>query len=342
MAHPEPRLAASYRQMAHRTRRGPSTWPGRALRAVGLGLNTSIRSPLSVPGIVAGALTREPKRRELTAVLALVLAACAISAGMPFMSASGGTGPTSSPTLESIEMALAETPTPTPTATPTTTPTATPTPTPTPTPTETPTPTPTPTPSPTPKPTKAPAKVRVYHFIAFGDSLTSGYNTPGPAWPTILDAKDVHLILQRNSGVPGDTTAQMRARLQHDVINYHPSYMIVMGGTNDLGQGVSEATIIANLRYIITTAKKNKIIPILLEIPPDSYSGMTAKIDSLNAQIVHLANSYRFTVVDINTPLRTSSGTIASKYTSDGLHFSAAGSQLVATTIWNKLRRIAL
>jgi acyl-CoA thioesterase-1 len=325
MAHPEPRLAVSNRQMAHRTRRGPLTWPGRALHAIGSGLGTAIRSPLSVPGAVADALTREPKRRELTAVLALVLAACAISAGIPVMSASGGTGQASSPpTLESIEMALAETPTPTPT------------------PTATPTPTPTPTPSPTPAPTKAPAKVRVYHFIAFGDSLTSGYNTPGPAWPTILDAKDVHLILQRNSGVPGDTTAQMRARLQRDVISYHPSYMLVMGGTNDLGHGVSDATIIANLRYIITTAKANKIIPILLEIPPDSYSGMTAKIDSLNAQIVHLANSYRFTVVDINTPLRTSSGTMASKYTSDGLHLSAAGSQLVATTIWNKLRRIGL
>lgn len=345
MAHPGPRHTLGNRNMAHRERRGVLTFPGRALGTLGSGLASAVRWPGSVPGTVAAAVSREPKRRELTAVLVLVLAACAVSAAIPLMSASGGSrDATSSASVGSFDVALADPPTATPAPTATPTSTATPTPTQTATPTATPTPPASPTPAPTKQATatKAPAKPRIYKFIALGDSLTSGYNTPGKPWPLIESGIDPRLSLLRNAGVPGDTTADMRARLARDVIAYHPSYVTILGGTNDLGDGISQATIIANLKYIVTTCKANKITPILIEVPPDSYSSMGKKIDSLNAAIVHLANTYKLIVIDINTPLRTSSGTIQAKYTSDGLHFSAAGAQVVAKTVYVRLRRSGL
>jgi lysophospholipase L1-like esterase len=259
------------------------------------------------------------------------------------MSANGRSGNPSIGSTDLASMAIALVESESPSATPTATPTETATPTPTPTPTESPTPTPTATASQTPKPTAAATKKhRVYPFVALGDSLTSGYNTPGPAWPTILDSKDPYLTLYNNAGVPGDTTADMVARLNRDVWVYKPNYVLVLGGTNDLGDGISQATTIANLRYVITQAKSHGVVPILINVPPDSYASMSSKIDALNAAIVHLANSYRLVVVDIHTPLSASNGAIQARYTSDGLHFSSLGAQVVANAIYNRVRRLGI
>ena len=338
MAHPDPRGAQLGRNMAHRNRRGIPAWPGRLVGAIGSGVATLIRAPGRLPGAIAGAMPKEARRRELTAVLALVLAACALSAGIPFWSANGRSGPSAASTeLASMAMALAGSEDPSPTATPTPTPTGTPTPTPTPSETAT----PTPTPSPTAKPTAAATKKhRVYGFVALGDSLTA-WPSDSP-WPSLLDARDPYLVLTRNAGVPGDTTADMRARLNGDVFALRPNYVFILGGTNDLGHSISQATTIANLRYIITQSIAHHVVPIMINVPPDSITSMAPKIDALNAAIVHLANSYRVVVVDIHTPLSSSSGTYQTRYTSDGLHFSTLGASLVANAIYSRVRRLGI
>jgi lysophospholipase L1-like esterase len=66
---------------------------------------------------------------------------------------------------------------------------------------------------------------------------------------------------------------------------------------------------------------------------------MAAEIDALNAAIVQLGNAYRLIVIDIHTPLSTSTGVYQSQYTSDGMHFSGLGAQLVANTIYNRIHR---
>jgi lysophospholipase L1-like esterase len=337
MAHPDPKVGHLGRDMAHRDRRGPLSRPGRFLRSIGSGISAVIAAPRSIPGAISGALPKEPKRRELTAILALVLAACAVSAGIPVMAANGRSGDSPEATASSSSMAIAAEESATPTATPTPTPTPTESPTPSPTATPTPTATPSPTAKPTPAPTK---KHRIYPFVALGDSLTA-WPTDGP-WPTLLDSKDPYLVLYHNAGVPGDTTADMRARVGSDVLSYQPNYVFILGGTNDLGHDISQATTIANLRSIITQAMAKHIVPIVINVPPDSYSGMASKIDSLNAAIVHLANSYKVVVIDIHTPLSNTNGTIQSRYTVDGLHFSAAGVSVVVNAIYNRVRRLGI
>ena len=264
-------------------------------------------------------------------MLALLLAATAISASLP----GGWTDPPKpSPSAD----VMAEVGTPNQTSTDTPSPVAT---------SPDPTlpsldPTPTDSPSSSPAPKKAPAKAtpRTYTFVALGDSLTSGYNDPGPAWPDRLDAEDANLRLVNNAGVPGDLTSGMLSRLDRDVFAYNPGVMFLLGGTNDLGHYVSSTTIIANLRAIVVKAKARGIKVFLITVPPNSSSVMTARIDSLNADIQHLANTYALYLIDIHTPLSASNGLIASKYTVDGLHFNGAGAQLVANTIYNRIHRL--
>ncbi|MGZ6315078.1 MAG: SGNH/GDSL hydrolase family protein [Candidatus Limnocylindrales bacterium] len=284
-------------------------------------------------------LGREPHRRELAAVLVLLLIACTLSASLPGAWAAhpGSFTPSAQPVANLDPSGPADyflepagNPSPTPTDVPTYT---------VPPlsegsaeigPTEAPTTTPTKAP-----PTKPPPSKK-YTFVALGDSLTYGYGDPGPAWPVRLDAKDAQLTLVHNAGVSGDTTAGMRARLNSDVFAYKPDMLFVMGGTNDIGHEINISTTIGNLKAIIVSARAKGIRVILMTIPPTSYPHMTDSIDTLNAQIIYVGNIYGLVVADIHTPLSAPGGLYNPKYTSDGLHFSTLGTQVVANTIFNR------
>jgi lysophospholipase L1-like esterase len=284
------------------------------------------------PGAAAGKLSGESRRREALAVIMLVAVAMVISVSGP-MARAGAAPPasdqivdvsadqTENPSADPID---AMQPTPEPTADPTDSPTQ--------------GPAATRRPAPTKKPAPKPITVRT--FVALGDSLTA-WPATNP-WPSRLDAQDPYLRLVKNAGVPGNTTGQMRSRFTSDVLHYHPGVVFVLGGTNDLGFGVSPSTTIANLRAIVLAAKANHIIPILVLVPPDSYTNMASRIDYLNNLIINLANSQRVVYVDIHTPLSNTSGTYQSRYTVDGLHFSNLGAQLVANTIRTRIRRMGL
>jgi lysophospholipase L1-like esterase len=66
---------------------------------------------------------------------------------------------------------------------------------------------------------------------------------------------------------------------------------------------------------------------------------MAADIDALNAAITNLGNAYKLIVIDIHTPLSTSTGVYAPMYTVDGLHFSDLGAQTVANTVYARIHR---
>ncbi len=319
--------------MAHPVRLNPL----RSFASAVVGALPNERDP-GVWGIVGRlwrrVVPRDERRRELAAVLALLLMAGAVSASLP----GGWTSPSSpahSPSGQFIAAANASGATPTPSVA-SSLPTATIEPTPSP----SPSPTLPPSPKPVPVPTKRPAPAKVYTFVTMGDSLTSGYRDPGPAWPVRLDTMDANLKLLNNAGVPGDTTADMRARFDREVLAYKPNVVFILGGTNDLGYKVSQATTIANLRAMVVAAKAKGIRVFLMTIPPDSYTGMSPQIDSLNAAITRLANAYSVVVVDIHAPLSTSTGVYVRKYTSDGLHFSSLGAATVASATYSRVHRL--
>jgi lysophospholipase L1-like esterase len=321
MAYPDPRLARTSRQMARPMRH-------RWLRRVGRFFGGLV--PMGRVPSLGGAPSGPSRARDLAVVLSLLLVATALTASLP-----GGSTGSPTPSPSSSLVAALTTPDPTATETPTATPA------------EDPTATPTDTPSPTPTatPTKATAKPkptpRVYSFVALGDSLTSGYNNPGPAWPSRLDGEDANLSLAHNAGIPGDTTAGMLARLDRDVFAYDPGVLFVLGGTNDIGHYSNYSTILANLKAIIVKAQAKKIKVFLITVPPNSSSSMRDSIDTLNAYLQHLANTYKIYLIDIHTPLTSSSnGLILAKYTVDGLHFNDAGAQVVANTIYNRIHRL--
>jgi lysophospholipase L1-like esterase len=329
MAHFSPKVIQTKRRMAHPVRRGPIA----SLRNAFTGLLPIDNAPGHSGGFIDSSgqySTTRRRRREFAVVLALIVVAAVVSASLP-----GGWARSESPsssarfaanqdTVDPTDLASLTSEDPSPSDSPSVVPS--------------PSESASPTATPTAAPKKTPTPPQVYNFVALGDSLTAWPATD--PWPTRVDVEDARLHLVHNAGVPGDRVVDMLARLNKDVFAYNPSVLLILGGTNDIGKGYSQATAIANMKSIIIAAKARKIRVYLITIPPDSYSSMAGHIDSYNAALTNLGNAYRIVVINIHDVLSTSTGVYQKQYTVDGVHFTSLGAQVVADVIYARLHHL--
>lgn len=88
------------------------------------------------------------------------------------------------------------------------------------------------------------------NLICFGDSLTAGTGAaPGASYPDHLARLAGRPVI--NAGVPGDTTASARERLERDVLARSPRVVCITLGGNDLKNGVPREEAFANLEAIV-------------------------------------------------------------------------------------------
>jgi lysophospholipase L1-like esterase len=105
----------------------------------------------------------------------------------------------------------------------------------------------------------------------------------------------------------------MLARFQKDVIDLTPEAVVIMGGTNDLAQGVTKEDIVANIASMAQMATDAGIKVVLCSVTPcdDSYSRLSnpktkgAHIVTLNGMIKSLADSNGYTYCDYWSSLVT-------------------------------------
>ena len=193
--------------------------------------------------------------------------------------------------------------------------------------------------------------------VLFGDSITdvnggprldgsieSNYPNGYWTWASIFCRKQLRLIV--NSGVSGNNTTNMLARIKADVLDYKPDIVVVFGGVNDCS-GVSSsgtritavATAIANLAAIYSALEINGIIAVAVPIWPVSsfvISSTHARqaMSEINLWIRQQATTRKNVVLaDMgasfgdrstnNEILYTNNG--HPDYTTDGLHPGASG-----------------
>ena len=114
-----------------------------------------------------------------------------------------------------------------------------------------------------------PAAAAPRTILAFGDSLTAGYQLrPGEGFAPQLEkalrakGRDVRVV---NGGVSGDTTAQGRARIGWGQagMKVKPDLVIIELGANDMLRGQSPALAKANLDAIIKDFRKRNVRVVL-------------------------------------------------------------------------------
>lgn len=171
------------------------------------------------------------------------------------------------------------------------------------------------------------------HLVIMGDSELASYpgNSPYIMGGYLKSTQSVWFELQHNLGIElqdmafsGQTTTQIAARFNTDVVLKQPRYCILGGGINDLTSSVSPSTVIANYTSMLSAAQTAGIQVILTGLMPyDTDTSLYANIKSVNDQLKTLAVTYGAWFCDIAPVMGDVNGvwfTWKSGYSSDGLH----------------------
>ena len=193
--------------------------------------------------------------------------------------------------------------------------------------------------------------------VAFGNSLTAGYQSPtsGSPLPKMTPYTDnlkkmIDTALEKinklnllnvifyNKGVSGELTGDMLRRLDSDVLSVKPSYAIILGGSNDIGWSIETEEIMDNLTQMYEKASSVGIEVIACTIP--SIIGPETLIKprlKLNEMIQDYSFDNEIVCVDLFTSTITAgTNKLDKKYSSDGLHLNTAGYAKMAETFFEQ------
>lgn len=192
-------------------------------------------------------------------------------------------------------------------------------------------------------------------IICFGDSLTAGFQSPTRDNPTgretpygqFLQSYLSDVVEVRTSGICGELTDEMVMRYRRDVLDHQPSYVPILGGTNDLGWNASPSEIMHNLVTMYEQTLAMGSVPIPVTVPSlrvEDGPGGTAgqewiaehldRRDRLNGLIQEYAGSNGIACVDLfAATVDPQSGQLAELYSNDGIHLTTAGYRLFAECV---------
>lgn len=169
------------------------------------------------------------------------------------------------------------------------------------------------------------ANASVPKIVFIGDSITFYWRERGRAFERRS---------RLNKGVSGQTTGEMLARFDRDVLSLRPCAVHIMGGINDIAgvKGViSLAQTEANIAEMVRRAKMARVKVVLAAVPPvgpltwSPNAHWTKPIQQLNAWMRSFAAQQRIAFVRYDTVLDDGSGATAPGLSVDGLHPSPAG-----------------
>jgi len=156
-------------------------------------------------------------------------------------------------------------------------------------------------------------------IAAIGDSITWGYPY-GRSWTHLLEAS-LNISIY-NAGLNGDTLEGMYARMESVIEESSPDFCIVMGGTNDVWQGLTSDAMIRDAEKIRQVLKENEI-EIIWGIPaPIVESYMNETLEVLRDWMRKSSSQY----IPFDRAFYTNDK-LETKYLPDGVHPSDAGYQ---------------
>jgi lysophospholipase L1-like esterase len=160
-------------------------------------------------------------------------------------------------------------------------------------------------------------------IVFVGDSITEG-------WATLEQDFAGLGVKVVNRGIGGDTTPNLLYRLQADVLDLHPRAMVVLIGTNDLGQHTGAEDIADNLRVFHQRVRAAyPAIPVAwcFVMPRKGDDTYPDRIKALNTLIAAIAAQDRgVTLCDTFSPLALPDGSSNPEdFVPDRLHLNPAG-----------------
>jgi lysophospholipase L1-like esterase len=180
-----------------------------------------------------------------------------------------------------------------------------------------------------------------HRVVFFGDSITYQWDLSEsfPGEPYL------------NRGLGGQTTSQMVLRFRQDVLDLHPASVIIMGGTNDMGDTSSAPMQLAvtenNLQTMADLAIANHVHPVFESVlPVNNYTKPIAisalrtpqNIVELNKWLQDYCAKHGYTYIDYHNAMVASNGMMRRELSYDGIHPNAAGYKVMASILKDELR----
>lgn len=177
--------------------------------------------------------------------------------------------------------------------------------------------------------------------VFMGNSITIGWLQTHPEF-----FKNKPYI---NRGISGQTTPQMLVRFRADVVDLDASAVVLLAGTNDIAGNTGPVTlemILDNIKSITEIAQANDIKVILCSVlPAFDYPwrpglAPNVKIPKLNKMIKRYAEESGAYYLDYFTALEDGNNGMIKEYTTDGVHLTLEGYQVMEPLVENALQKV--
>jgi acyl-CoA thioesterase-1 len=197
------------------------------------------------------------------------------------------------------------------------------------------------------------------HIVCFGDSLTAGFQSPTADNPQATETPYGRFLQEligssvrvSVSGICGELTGEMVMRFRSAVLNYQPTHVVILGGTNDLGWNAAPADIMRNLLKMYELAAAAGIKPVPVTVPSirvgedlcseEGRRWFAEHLDrrrQLNGLILRYAELKRLAAVDLfAATAEPETQQLSAGYSNDGLHLTTAGYRLFAERLYQEV-----
>lgn len=185
--------------------------------------------------------------------------------------------------------------------------------------------------------------------VCIGDSLTYGYGIDQKqSW--FESVKTYYNVEFINVGIPGNTSVEMKARFEADVISKNPTHVLIMGGSNDVMLQWAVEDTINHLCDMANCAKQHGVIPIMMAPPPvngsikDKTWFVDVEYNEANKQLEALADALKAYAESTDIPFvdlfhHYPSDVWQPHYLLDGIHFRKSGHALMHEVIVHVLNK---
>ena len=177
-------------------------------------------------------------------------------------------------------------------------------------------------------------------LLILGDSISAGYGLKeSENWVQLLEnslrksGRELQVI---NSSISGDTTIGGLSRIESDLAEHKPNYVLVELGGNDALRGYPINKIKSNLLKIIDASFVAKANPIIMQIriPPNYGKNYVAAFESIYSEIAEEKN------IPILTFLLEKVALNKSLMQLDGIHPNQKAQQIIANQVEKELLSI--
>ncbi len=174
--------------------------------------------------------------------------------------------------------------------------------------------------------------------VAFGDSITQGSEcscVPYPARLAGLVGKIVY-----NTGVGGSTASDNVGRTQEAINKYHPAFMFILYGVNDIIHSSNAGSAAGALNQMVAICKRNNVVPVLMTYPRPilGHQLFAGGVITLNKNVRMIAAAEGIKCVDLEKEFSSGADPLYPEWPTtdpalmgpDGLHPNDAGTQIIA------------